>query len=107
MKMTQEERRARDAEICQRYLSGLSLAESGRPFGIGRQRVKQIVQAAGVWRAAKKTNGRDEFLGVNISEEDKQALREEAARRGLSMSALTADLIRDMLAERNGDPSTA
>jgi hypothetical protein len=42
---------------------------------------------------------RDEFLGINISEADKTALREEAARRGISMSALTADLIKDMLKE--------
>lgn len=100
--MTPEEKQAqmeaRNLEICQMYLSGASLAECGKKFGLKRQRIKQIVQAAGIWRARPKTSdGRDDFLGVNISESDKQALREEAARRGLSMSQLTAELIREML----------
>jgi hypothetical protein len=103
--MTEEEKRAqmaaRDAEICALYLTGASLAECGKKYGLKRQRIKQIVQKAGVWREYVRppTNGRDEFLGVNISEEDKLALRDEAKRRGISMSALTADLIKDMLAE--------
>lgn len=42
---------------------------------------------------------RDEFLGVNLSEEVKAALRAEAARREISMSALTYETLKDMLAK--------
>ena len=67
-------------------------------FGLKRQRIKQIVVTAGIWRERLPPD-RDEFLGVNLSEDDKEALRREAARRGVSMSALTSDLIKEMLAE--------
>lgn len=111
--MSDEDKQAamneRNAAICKMYLEGETLAACGKRFGLKRQRIKQIVKDAGIWREYHRPppNGRDEFLGVNISESDKIALRKEAKRRGLSMSALTADLISEMLAELANDSPTS
>ena len=86
----------RDAEICQMYMSGATLEECGKQYRVRRQRIKQIVKAAGLWRP-RTTSGRDEFLGVNLHEEDKLALKIEADRQGLSMSALSAKILADNL----------
>ncbi len=90
----------RDTRICQLYTSGQTLQEIGTSFKLSRERVRQILRKQGVYRKDRLVvkSDRDEFLGVNISDADKVALRAEAARRGLSMSALTSDLIKDMLA---------
>lgn len=90
----------RNTEICRLYVEGATLQEVGEGFKLSRERVRQILRKNGVYKKdrAVEKSGRDEFLGVNITESDKAALREEASRRGLSMSALTSDLIKDMLA---------
>lgn len=90
----------RDTEICRLYSTGLSPANIGLAIGLGRERVRQILKKAGVYqpRAQTKKSDREQFLGVNLSEADKVALRAEAGRRGISMSTLTSDLIREMLA---------
>lgn len=87
----------RNAAICAYYQAGHKVSQCASQFRLGRMRVIQVLQKAGVWRPYVK-NARTEFLGVSVSEVDKLALRVEAERRGLSMSALTADLIRKMLA---------
>lgn len=102
-KLSLRDRAARDAEICRRYVGGMTLAEAGRPYGITRMRVKQIIKTAGLWRPRVSQNSRGEYLGVNLSEADKEELRREAERRGVSMSLLTSDLIREMLAAKPGD----
>lgn len=89
----------RDALICQMYMEKQSLQHIGKQFGLRRQRIKQIVQKAGLWRERSDAlDDRDEFLGINISEADKIALRAEALRSGISMSALSADWIKEKLA---------
>jgi hypothetical protein len=99
--MTREELDSRDKDICALYMEGKSLAECGLKYGIGRQRVKQIVEKAGLWREPKPVplSGRDELLGVLISDDDKKTLRAEARRRGISMSEMTAEWIKNKLAE--------
>ena len=87
----------RNAAICAHYQAGHKLSECASRFKLGRQRVQQILKAAGIWKPYIK-NDRTKFLGVTVSEADKAALTLEAARRGISMSALTSDLIKDMLA---------
>lgn len=102
----------RDKEIVACYIGGKTLEQCGQEFKITRERVRQILRKHGILKHARvkpkvglddggvvKTDGRDEFLGVNISEGDKQALREEAERRGLSMSRLSSDFIKEMLAK--------
>jgi hypothetical protein len=97
-KMSPEEKAARNAAICERYLAGETLAACGRPYGFSRQNVKHIVKEAGLWRArVPSSDGRDAFLGINITPEDKEALKLEAERQGLSMSALSSDWIREKL----------
>lgn len=99
----------RDKAICKLYVSGKTLKECGLAHGITHERVRQILRKAGIYRNLRpvplglkdgvvESDVRDEFLGVNLSETDKAGLREEAERRGLSMSSLTNDLIREMLA---------
>lgn len=114
----------RNADICKLYLSGLSLKEAGEKYGLSRERARQIVRSAieermkelvktGVrsetarqlakeefrWGHEKHAprSDRDEFLGIHLNENDKEALRQEAKKRGVSMSSLTSDLIKDML----------
>lgn len=95
-----QHQQTRNEEICQRYMAGETLKACGDRFGISCMRVKQIVKKAGLWRKRIDAEPRNEFLGVDLSDVDKQALRQEAARRGVSMSLLTSDLIKEMLAMR-------
>lgn len=101
MAMTEDERKTRmtqrNTAICMYYTEGHKLSECASRFKLGRQRVLQILQNAGVWKPYVKGD-RTKFLGISVSEEQKAALQREAVRRGISMSALTADLIKDMLA---------
>lgn len=92
----------RNAEICRLYTGGLTLQQVGDHYGLTKERVRQILREAGVYKTDRKKETkvvRDAFLGINITEGDKVALCQEAARRGVSMSQLTADLIRKMLSE--------
>lgn len=91
----------RNEVICSRYTSGETLQDIATSLKLSRERVRQILRKHGVFKKDRpvERSDRDEFLGVNISEADKLALKEEASRRGISMSALTADLIKDMLKE--------
>lgn len=102
----------RNDEICKLYtVDGMTTQQCAERFKISRERVRQILRKRGIYkkdRAEQKILGlrngvvestaRDEFLGVNLSESDKLALRAEAERRGISMSMLTSDLIKEMLA---------
>lgn len=101
----------RNQEMCQCYINGMTLQECGERFHISHERVRQILKQAGVFKNSRakqqnvglkaglvESDTRDEFLGINISETDKDALRAEAARRGLSMSKLSSDFIKEMLA---------
>lgn len=94
----------RDQEICDLYMKGVKVKDIAGRFTISRGRVHQIVHKNNLTPKDRhvEPSDRDEFLGINISDADKIALRREAKRRGLSMSAITADLIRDMLASLQG-----
>jgi hypothetical protein len=101
--MTNEEKalrmEQRNKEICAFYVAGNDLAACASKFGLKRQRLKQLLEKAGVWRPYEKSK-RTKFLGVSLTDEDKVALREEADRDGMSMSALSSEWIRQKLAER-------
>lgn len=98
--MTPDERKAqmneRNAAICDYYQQGHKLAECASRFKLGRQRVLQILQAAGVWRPYVKSK-RTEFLGVTVSEATKENLKTAADARGVSVSQFTADALDDAL----------
>lgn len=89
----------RDEVICKSYVAGLTLQGIADQHGLTRARIQQILRGAGLKRDDRRSNklDRDIFLGVNIPEGVKEALREEAARRGVSMSALTSETMSDML----------
>ena len=90
----------RDQELIRLYVNGMTLHECSQHFKRSHERIRQILRKAGVWRGREsKLTERDVFLGVNLTEQEKNGVREEAARRGISMSVLTADLIKDMLAK--------
>ena len=89
----------RDIAICELYLSGKTLEEIGDVYGLRRQRVQQILKREGYDRTDRpvERSDRELFLGVNVSESVKAALREEAVKRGVSMSSITSDLLKEML----------
>jgi hypothetical protein len=86
----------RDAELIRRYLGGETVDSLRADFKLTHERIYQILRKAGIPRA-RRSEGRNQFLGVNLTEPIKDALRAEAERRGLSISALSSDMLRDML----------
>jgi len=94
---------ARDAEICHLYLTGMTVRQLGQQFHMHPQRVYQILRRMKALKSYrdKPRTGRDAFVGVNISAEAKHRLEEEAASRGTSISALGAEAIDKLLAERD------
>jgi predicted HicB family RNase H-like nuclease len=94
--MTPEEKHAqmmtRNAEIVAYYLAGHSLAQCSSHFQLGRQRTLQILKKSNVWKPYVKTS-RTQFLGVTVSEETKDALRQRAEEEGISVSKLVSDAL--------------
>lgn len=94
--MTPEEKQAqmtaRNAAICAYYTAGHKVAACASTFRLGRQRVLQILQAAGVWKPYEK-QGRDKFLGINVTEQTKIALKDKAGRDGISVSQLASNAL--------------
>lgn len=96
MSMNQE----RDALICKEYNDGMTVQLLALQTGLSAERVRQVLRKAGVYNPQRQvTTDREKFLGVNISEPVKVALRQEAERRGLSMSSLTSDVLKGMLVD--------
>ena len=96
---TRATRRARDAAICDQYRGGVPAAKIAAGVGLTPGRVHQILQSNGFRGADRpnRHNGRDEFLGLELEGRTKAALRQEAERRGVSLSPLSADTLREML----------
>lgn len=100
--MTNEEKVAqaavRNARICAYYQAGHKVRDCASEFALGRQRIMQILQAAGVWKPYVK-GGRTKFLGVNVSGETKDALKAKADERGTSVSKYASDVLDAAVAE--------
>ena len=100
--MTDDERKVkmieRNAAICAYYSAGNSLKATATKFTLGRQRVMQVLVAGGVWKPYVK-GSRTKFLGVNVSEETKDALRRKADAEGVSVSRLASDALDAVVAE--------
>lgn len=92
-----QSRTERNTRICQQYIDGDTVTAISAAFNLSRDGIYRILRDAGIQRRTKPSNGRDEFLGVNLSEETKRGLRQEAERRGVSMSMLTSDVLSEML----------
>lgn len=95
--MTSEEKHSqmtrRNADICAYYQAGYKLKECASKYGLGRQRVLQILQQAGVWKPYVKLPRK--FLGVNISSSVKDALTREAGERSITVSQLVSDKLEE------------
>lgn len=82
----------RDAAICEYYVAGHKIAACASQFKLGRQRILQIIKAAGVWKPYTKMD-RTRFLGVNVTDATKGALKVRAGKRGISVSQLSSDIL--------------
>ena len=87
----------RDADLIRRYLGGEPIENLCSEYFLTRSRIYQILKNAGVPKKTRYGNKRDQVIGVNLTEEVKDVLRAEAARRGLTVSTLSSDLLREML----------
>lgn len=91
----------RDEAIVKQYDEGKTMADLATEHGISRMRVRQIVRKAGVYKPYRDVQhmGRDEFLGVNLTKEAKDALRAKAGEAGKSMSEMVSDEVERMVTE--------
>ena len=98
--MTDDEKRAqmtqRNAAICAYYGAGHKLKDVASHFRLGRQRILQILLAAGVWQPYVK-GSRTRFLGVTVSEDTKDALTRKANAEGKSVSKMVSDVLDEVV----------
>jgi hypothetical protein len=94
----------RNIELCQLYADGWTLGALATRYVLSRQRTRQIIRAAGIW---KRPAVRPIFLGVDVTQETKNKLKAEAERQQTSMSRLASDAIVTMLEKEptHEDPS--
>lgn len=103
---TRESHKQRNDEICSLYTEqGKTIYVLSSQFKISHERVRQILRKRGVLRKDRQqqTTSRDKFVGVEVTETAKQALRDESAKSGESMSELGAKGIDILLKERGYD----
>jgi hypothetical protein len=94
----------RDKQICALYAAGATLQACADRFNLTRQRVKQIVKQAGVYRKTEqpgRMSDRDAFLGINVHPDVKEYLRRESIKRPevRSVSELCDTWLREKLIE--------
>ena len=104
----------RDADICRLYKGndktpGCTLEQLADRFNLSRERVRQIVKAGGLISSDrfKFDNPKDQFLGLNVTTKVKIALKQEASKRGISVSSLSTPALKKMLAELGYDVGAA
>lgn len=100
--MTNEEKSAamktRNDEIVAYYQAGNKLKACASRFKLGRQRIYIILQAAGAWIPYVKGD-RTKFIGVNVSQETKEAIASRAEKEGVSVSKFVSDRLDQAVAE--------
>lgn len=89
---------ARNAAICAYYAAGHTLRECASEFKLSRQRVYQVTTTGGVCKPYAKSN-RTKFLGVNVSEETRDALASKAVEKGVSVSRFVSDALDQAVVE--------
>jgi len=83
----------RDAEICRLYTEGETLQWCADQFKISRERIRQILIAAKVYRPTRDVGDRQAYLGVELRASVKEALQKKAKEDGVSMSRFVSDLV--------------
>lgn len=86
----------RNTRICEMYVGGATMQACADQFKISKERVRQLLRRAGVYksdRLMKASSARQSFIGVNVSESTKLALKEKAAGAGTSVSRLASDVL--------------
>lgn len=88
----------RNEAICKFYLEGNKLAKVASRFKLSRQRVLYILQKAGVWKPYVKTD-RNQFLGISVTKETKERLKQKAKDNDTSVSQLISDAAEGLVRE--------
>lgn len=91
--------------VCKMYRQGMSLRKIGEKLGYTGEGIRVALLRNGVTFADKKQseiplNKADSFLGLFVEPDVKKALKEEAIRLDVSVSALTREPLRKMLIEK-------
>jgi hypothetical protein len=87
----------RNEEIVARYQAGEPILKLRAAYNLSAGRIYQILGAVEKKRKQPTKIPRDVFLGINVSESVKDALLVEANRRGISMSSLSSEALKQML----------
>ncbi len=90
----------RDKEICRLYsVENLTHEDIGDRYNLKRQRIQQILKQNGLDRTARTPirSERDAYVGLNVTEEVKEALKAEAIKRGISVSQIGSQTLKEML----------
>jgi hypothetical protein len=96
-KMQMEER---NKAICEYHSAGHTLAECGLKFGLGKQRILQILQRSGTW-TPRARGKRTKHLGVTVTEETKDAIERAAYEHGKSVSRFASEVLEAAVATAN------
>lgn len=94
----------RDELICSLYKEGHTQADLATRFEVTEAWIGQILKKSGLTREDRPTPlKRTKFTGIHLSESVKEALRAEAKREGISMSAFISRLVSEELKGRGID----
>lgn len=97
--LTGEQKKERDALICERYAAGETFKVLEREFHLTRQWIHIILKNGGIEvrpRSYSRVN-RDTFLGANINSDTKAKLEALADKEGVSVSALTEAALKELV----------
>lgn len=86
----------RDDTIVAQYVEGMQVQNIASRHGLSRIRIHQILRKRDVPRRIAAPS-LEEFLGINLTEPIKDALRVEAHKRGITMTRLSAGALKQML----------
>lgn len=92
----------RNAAIYEEYKKGVTIEDLCRKYRISRQWLHKILRK-GKLGPREVFVGRDAFLGVNINEGTKNQVKKLADKRGVSVSALADEALREFVQQEKKD----
>jgi len=92
----------RNAAICEAYVNGVSVHALSEEYGISTQRIRQILRRNGVtkrdqFQAPRRHHLGMSQVGITVTDSVKEKLKQEAQRRGMTMSSFGAELLKESL----------